>query len=554
MIFLASEHKGEIEPLFDYFTFRKQSDYYIYENLILYINHGKGGLQLAFKSVDISQRLDISIAMLFGYGGCVSGCNVGEVVSVSKVKLMDNSSLKPVFNPVKTRRVEGFRGVELITLLGGFNFDNEYLKLFGDLVDEEAYFFVKAFKTIDKPCFVFKLVSDVNTRESVLSVSRKGFSIERFVEFLKVALWLERDELIREVFINTGITDRVILEGLKKLIEKKHYTFTERQNLYKRLMINREKPSGKPFKLGAVFLEEGADRAFLSLNLKKKSYLIGDYTPYFHNLKDRVAVILANKKGELLRKTPDGYTPAGTSGYSILASYNCIYDCSYCFLKGYFKSFNPVVFANIADYFRALEDIIKTDTKRPLYFYLSTFSDPVALSVYGNFVEQFIWFFENIDDDEVILEIRTKSVRIEKLLELKPPKNVIFAFSLSPQSVIERYEFFTPSLASRIKAIKKLDSKGFKVGVRFDPVFIDKIEDYKPIIEFVNTIKNLHSVEVGFLRFDKNDYKNMLDKSPSVLRGLEFTRGMYRYPDSRIRDAVNFFKRELKSFYLSMEY
>ena len=553
MIFLASEHKGEVEPLFDHFPFRKQSDYYLYENLILYINHGKGGLQLAFKSVDISQKHDISFAVLFGYAGCVSGCSLGEVVSISNVKLLDNS-LKPVFNPVKVKRVDGFKCLELITLLGGFSFDNDYLKLFGELVDREAYFFAKAFKAIDKPCFIFKLVSDLNTNESLASFDKEQFSIDRFVEFLKVALWLDKDELLREIFVNTGITESKVLEGLKKLIEMKRYTFTERQNLYKRLTVNRKKPEGKPFKLDAVFIEEGVDKAFLSLDLEKGSYLIGDYTSYFHNLKDRVAIILANKKGELLRKTPDGYTPNGGSGYSILASYNCIYDCSYCFLKGYFKSFNPVIFANLSDYFKALEGVIKSDLRRPLYFYLGTFSDPIALSAYGSFVEQFIWFFENIDDDGVFLEIRTKSVRIERLLELEPPKNVIFAFSLSPQSVIDKYEFFTPPLTSRIEAIKKLDSKGFKVGVRFDPVFIDKIEDYKPIIDFVNTIKNLHSVEVGFLRFDKNDYKNMLDKSPSVLRGLEFTRGMYRYPDDKIKNAIEFFKRELKEFYLSMEY
>ena len=552
MIFLASEHKGEIEPLFDYFPFKKQSNYYIYENLILYINYGKGGLQLAFKSIDISQRHDISMAMLFGYAGCVSGCSIGEVVSVSKTKLMD-SSLKPIFNPIKINKAEGFKGFELITLLGGFNFDNNYLKLFGDLVDREAYFFAKAFKAIDKPCFVFKLISDINTKKSVTSAVKTEFSIDGFVEFLKVALWIERDEILKEVFTNTGITNRVVLEGLKKLIKKNRYTFTERQNLYKKLAINRDKPKGRPFKLEAVFVEDGVDRAYLGFDFRKKSYAINDYTPYFHNLKDRVAVILANKKGELLRKTPDGYTPNGSQGYSILASYNCIYDCSYCFLKGYFKSFNPVVFVNITDYFRALEDVVKKDSRRPLYFYLSTFSDPLALSIFSIQVEQFVEFFRAFDDN-IFLEIRTKSANIDKFLSLEPPENVIFAFSLSPQSIITKYEFFTPSLERRVEAIKKLDSKGFRVGVRFDPVFIDRLEEYRSIIEFVNTIKNLHSVEVGFLRFDKNDYKNMLDKSPSVLRGLEFTRGMYRYPDSRIRDAVNFFKRELKSFYLSMEY
>ncbi len=549
MIFLASEHRGEIEPLLKQFPFEKREDHYIYDNLILYINHGKGALQLAFKSVEISVRYGVDIALLFGLAGSVSDFSIGDLVSVSKVKLLDGS-LNPVYNPIELSTVKDLKSAELVTLLAGFNFDNDYLELFGDAVDREAYFFARAFKGLDRPCFVFKAISDKNDRDSVFSF--KGVDIGEFVELLKLIMWIDRDEIIREIFVSTGFVDEKLLNGLKRLIQKRKYTFTQRQFLYKRLKINGSKCEKKAFKAKAVFLEKGVKTERVKFKTNK-IYEIRDYVPVFHNLKDRMAIVYSNKKGELLRKTPSNYTPNGGYGYSILANYNCIYDCAYCFLKGYFKSFNPVVFLNFEDYFKAIDEVIKKDKVRPLYFYAGTFSDPLALSFANDFLAGLIEYFSRLDDD-VFLEIRTKSDRVKEFLDLEPYKNVIFAFSLSPESVIKRYEYFTPSLERRKRAIKKLDEAGFNIGVRFDPIIVDYLDDYNVLLDFVKSIKHLHSVEVGFLRFDKNDYKNILNKVPCVLKGLEFDRGMYRYNREKIDRALAFFKTKLNEFYLSMEY
>ena len=549
MIFLASEHKGEVEPLLKLFPFERVENHYIYDNLALYINHGKGPLQLAFKSAEISIRYDINIALLFGFAGSVSNLSVGDLVSVSKVKLLDGS-LNPVYNPIELNAVKSLKSVELVTLLAGFNFDNEYLGLFCDAVDREAYFFTRAFKSLDKPCFVFKLISDKNNRDSAFSF--KSVYIDEFAELLKLMMWIDKDELTKEIFVDTGYTDKKLLNGLKKVIQKRRYTFTQRQFLYKRLKINVSKCEKKAFNAKVVFLEKGIEEKRIKFKADKV-YKIHDYIPVFHNLKDRTAIIYANKKGEFLRKTPNNYTPNGGYGYSILTQYNCIYDCSYCFLKGYFKSFNPVIFLNFEDYFKAIDEVIKRDKTRPLYFYAGTFSDPLSLYFAGDFLIDLIEYFGKLSDD-VFLEIRTKSDRVENVFNLKPYNNVIFAFSLSPESMIEKYEFLTPSIEKRKMAIKRLDDKGFKIGIRFDPVIVDYLDDYSELLDFVENIKNLHSIEIGFLRFDKNDYKNMLSKEPCVLKGLEFDRDMYRYSKEKIDGALEFFKSRLDKFYLSMEY
>ncbi len=551
MIFLASEHKGEVEPLLKQFPFEKRGDHYIYDNLILYINHGKGALSLAFKSIELSLSHNVDMALLFGLAGSVSDFSIGDLVSVSKVKLMDGSS-SPVYNPMELITIKGLKSAECVTLIAGFNFDNEYIGLFGDVVDREAYFFAKAFKSLDKPCFVFKVISDKNDRASISDFKKESVDIGKFAEILKLIMRIDKDELTREIFVNTGFMDKKQIDGLKRLIQKRRYTFTQRQFLYKRLRINGSKCEKKTFKAKAVFLEKGVKTRRVKFKTEK-IYKINDYVPVFHNLKDKTAIIYANKKGEFLRKTPNNYTPNGGYGYSILGQYNCIYDCTYCFLKGYFKSFNPVIFLNFEDYFKAIDRVIKRDITRPLYFYAGTFSDPLALSFVSDFLVGLIEYFGKLNDD-VFLEIRTKSDRVEGFLDLEPYENVIFAFSLSPESVIKKYEFFTPSLERRKMAIKQLDSKGFRIGIRFDPIIIDHLDDYDELLDFVKNIEHLHSVEVGFLRFDKNDYKNMLNKEPCALKDLEFDRGMYRYSRKKIDRVLEFFKAKLDKFYLSMEY
>ncbi len=553
MIFLASEHKGEIEPLFDHFPFKKLSDHYTFENLILYVNHGKGALSLAFKCIELINKYDITLALLFGYAGCVSNCEVGEIVSISKIKLLDRS-LNPTYNPIDLKDVEGFDSVEAVTLIDGFNFNNSYLSLFGDCVDNESYFFAKALKSINKPCYVIRVISDKNDRESLFKARSEKLDISKLIEFVKFLLWVDKDDILSELFINTGFVDRKKLLGLKKLINNKFYTFTKRQFLYRRIVINGARCSEKPFELKGVFIEKGVDRERINFSLENKSvYKIDDYIPVFHNLKDRKAIIFASKRGELLRETPKLYTPDGSSGYSILSQYNCIYDCSYCFLKGYFRSFNPVIFLNYEDYFKAIEEVLRKDTKRPLYFYTGTFSDPVALSFTNNFLLELINLFRGFERN-IFLEIRTKSDRIDTFLHTEPTENVIFAFSLSPKGIAKKYEFFAPSIERRIGAIRKLDEKGFKIGIRLDPIFCGFLKEYGELFEYMRDLENLHSIEVGFLRFDKNDYKNMLKKEPCVLRGLRFERGMYRYPNEIIDKTLSFLKESVEKFYLSMEY
>ncbi len=555
MLLIAGEHKAEIEPLLKLYPFKKSSKLFKYDNISVFVNYGGGGLTLGYNIVDIlSKNEDINIAVLFGFSGTLTGkLNVGDIFTLKKVKLMHNK--KPVFNPIDMPSINELPSFEGVSLLDGYETDSSFLSLFADSVDKEGYFFAKAVKSIGRLGIIIRVASDTNERNSIESVRTNGFvyNVRLVQNIIERLVLIEKDEIMLEIFKHTGISDIKILDGLKRLIKTKRLTFTNRQKLYSKILINSKEETKEKARF-SVFIEKGVEKSRINLNLSKTKVIeIDDYVSYFHNLKDKNGIFFANKKGEFLRKTPNNYTPSGSYGYSILNAYNCIYNCSYCFLKGYFRSFNPVIFLNYEDYFSAIKRIVQEDKTRPLYFYSGTFSDSLAFEGFSNFNEKLIDFFKELADKDVFLELRTKSDNINFLLEIEPCRNVIAAFSLNPQTVIDKYEHLTPSLKKRMEAIELLDNAGYKIGVRIDPVFIERLHDYEKLLAEVKKIEHLHSVEVGFLRLDKNDYKNILKKSPSVLKNLFFDRDMYRCKKELRDRALEFFEERLNDFYLNME-
>ncbi len=549
MILLVSQHLGEIEPLLKFYPFVKQGKYLICDNLSVYINRGADALNLAFNTVKAIEELNCNLALLFGYAGAVSGVlRVGEFYVYRMVKLLDSN--KPLFNPVDLREIEGFDSIDGVTLIDGYYLDNDYLSLFGDAVDKESYFFAKAVKSTNAHPFVLRVISDKNTRKELIEV-RKGFfgyDAGRLKALVDRLMGIERDPTLFEIFLHTSILDRRKLSSICGVIKKKHYTFSERQKLYRSIVLRRHRaksPEGDFKKV--YFVEKGTD---IQVG-KGKVVSIDDYTRYFHNLKDERAVIFARKRGEFLRKTPSRYTPDGYYGYSILNAYNCLYACSYCFLRCYFRSFNPVIFVNYDNFFCSILEKVRSEMHRPLYFYLGTFADNVVLSSLYDTYTPFVRFFSSLPDD-VILEIRTKSDRVEDFLELSPPKNVIIAFSLAPQSAIDRYERRTPSLKRRLSAIKLLKSHSFNVGIRFDPLFVEFLDEYDVLLNELDRLGEFGPIEIGFLRYDKNCYSKMLKKGYAP-PGMVFEDGLYRI-DRAMRDkAIEFFNRKGVSFYLNME-
>ena len=242
----------------------------------------------------------------------------------------------------------------------------------------------------------------------------------------------------------------------------------------------------------------------------------------FRLQKRRPSLILAKKHRNFVLDTPPGFGIPGTKGLYFSHMHNCIYDCRYCFLQGMYRSANYVVFVNFEDFLWEIEAKIRAHASDPgpagpailpLYFDSGYDCDSLALEPVTRFAATFVPFFARFPD--VTLELRTKSTQIKSLLDLEDAvPNVVAAWSFTPEEVAEVTEHLTPSVDRRLRAMSRLAERGWRLGLRFDPLLYDRRyrERYRNLFKQVfSTLPaaSLHSVSLGPFRLSEGAFKTV---------------------------------------------
>ncbi len=237
----------------------------------------------------------------------------------------------------------------------------------------------------------------------------------------------------------------------------------------------------------------------------------------FRLQKQNPALIIAEKKQGLVLETPESYGIGGSRNFYFSHMLNCLYDCRYCFLQGMYRSANFVLFINYEDFMSEMKQITTSDPSQPSYFFSGYDCDSLALDHISDFINAFYPFFTKTP--QAILELRTKSTRIQPLLQFAPIPNCIVAFTLSPEEIIRAYEHRTPRLKQRLAAIKKLQKQGWLIGLRFDPlIFCTNFKTvyanfFAMVFESID-LKLLHSITLGTFRLPKTLYANIFKLYP----------------------------------------
>lgn len=191
---------------------------------------------------------------------------------------------------------------------------------------------------------------------------------------------------------------------------------------------------------------------------------------------------------------------------------NCLYDCDYCYLQGMYPSGSLVVFVNLEDYFSELDRLLE---QHPVYLCCSYDSDLTALSGLLPHAEAFCRYA--LTHSNLRLELRTKSAALPFLRQLPAAKNIVMAFTLSPQEIISRYEHYTPSLHARLVTAKEAAKKGFSLRLCFDPVLDvpGAAELYSTLVDETFSLlspEDITDISLGVFRLSK-DYMKQLKKA-----------------------------------------
>ena len=239
--------------------------------------------------------------------------------------------------------------------------------------------------------------------------------------------------------------------------------------------------------------------------------------PYLHKRRD-VNLFVGRKRGTLVKPAPPAYGNDTGPHYYYIHAYNCIYECSYCYLQGHFDTPDLVTFVNHEEIGEAIvRQIEATPCDQTPWFHAGEFSDSLALSSITGEIPFYCDLFRQ--HPRANLEFRTKSANVGPLLQCSPLPNVITTFSLSPDSHTRRFDHKTPPLAARLAAMKKLQQAGHPLGIHFDPI-IHEEPTLRLYGELFDTLKaDIHLPAIGYfslgiLRFTKDVHRQVRKNYP----------------------------------------
>lgn len=261
-------------------------------------------------------------------------------------------------------------------------------------------------------------------------------------------------------------------------------------------------------------------------------------------------LILAARQGTLLYEgAPVCQSFGNRFFYYTSCIMNCIFDCEYCYLKGMYPSGNLVIFVNLEDFFAEVEQKLKS---HPLYLCVSYDTDILALEKIAGYAKE--WCDFTREHENLTIEIRTKCVNRPFIRTVQPDSGVVFGFTLSPQTVIEKYEHYTPSLSERLLCVQEMLRAGFPVRLCFDPMIYlpEWREHYSEMLEQVCETVDLSEildVSVGTFRISQDYLKKMRKQEPDsavVWFPYQKENGYYHYPSGLMEQMECFLAERLE--------
>ena len=218
--------------------------------------------------------------------------------------------------------------------------------------------------------------------------------------------------------------------------------------------------------------------------------------------KAKKTLYITRNKGAVIKSCP-GTSFYTCCDYTILHTGTfCTMDCSYCILQAYFHP--PVLqyFAGLKTLSNALEVRFGQNT----IFRIGT----------GEYTDSLIWEKVSLQpkflvetfakQNNCLLELKTKTVNIDSLLPLDHNGKTVIAWSLNTPDIISSEEKGTASLVARLKAAKRVESKGYKLAFHFDPLVIYPgcETQYKKVVKLIFEYIRPESIvwiSIGTFRF-----------------------------------------------------
>lgn len=180
----------------------------------------------------------------------------------------------------------------------------------------------------------------------------------------------------------------------------------------------------------------------------------------------------------------------------------CGFDCSYCSIQSFYHGHQVRFVRNLA---RHLEGLT-LDRQTPVHIGTGQSSDSLMWGNRFGLLDNLSRFAAN--HPRVILEMKSKSSRIDYFLTHPPPLNMVFTWSLNTPAVIAAEEKGTASLEKRIRSARQLADQGIPVGFHFHPMvwYAGWENDYQALVSRLTDMfspREVVMISIGTLTFIK---------------------------------------------------
>ncbi|MBU3759507.1 MAG: hypothetical protein FGM27_06200 [Candidatus Omnitrophica bacterium] len=278
-------------------------------------------------------------------------------------------------------------------------------------------------------------------------------------------------------------------------------------------------------------------------------------------------LFLTVDEGRSFKPFPESEPYLSCDYFTLHVAEGCDLECSYCILQAYLTNPFLTVYVNVPEMLGNLERFLADHRERFFRIGTGQLSDSLSLDHITGFSEILTRFFSK--QPNAVVELKTKSDNISRLLSLSSGGRTIVSWSLNRESVQKKEEHKTASLEERLAAAGKIARQtDHRVGFHFDPL-VDSPgceSEYLAMIEklFCEVpSEKIAWISLGCLRFMPELKPIMEERFPkSPLPAGEWIKGMdgkMRYFKPRrielyaqLRDAIRS-RAPGVTLYLSME-
>ena len=197
--------------------------------------------------------------------------------------------------------------------------------------------------------------------------------------------------------------------------------------------------------------------------------------------------------------------------------HNCPFQCSYCFLQNYLTDGVTKVVDDISELMDEVRQKIYREPKRLFRIGTWELGDSLALESSTGQAAKLIQAFADLDN--AVLELKTKSDRVDSILGIDHKKRTVISWSLNAEQVISAEEHGTASLEKRIEAMKKVYQAGYLIGLHFDPMIYHEQweKGYEELVRDVFSAvhpERIAWISIGSLRFNPEMKKKIENNYP----------------------------------------